>query len=1092
MNREDFARYVRDFDLKGLFIDLGWDNPRHPLAPIKIKEERFTFEPIAQKSGFLIILVRSASGTVPYYTVRSKIDNEIRKRSHEHMLIFLDKDKSMQVWLYSYQTNGKFRKTEITWNKYQDPERLYQRASGLFFGIDEQDKITIYDVRQRMLGSFATNSEKVTKKFYDGFKKQHTKFKNAMDGIADPTDKEWYASIMLNRLMFCYFMQKRGFLNNDRDYLKHKLTECREKFGQNKFFSFYRNFLLTLFHKGFAKPDHDPETIALIGRIPYLNGGLFDVHQLEQTYPDITIDDSAFESVFVLFDAYEWHLDSRECASGNEISPDVLGYIFEKYINDRAQMGAYYTQEDITEYIGRNSIIPFLFNKTKEKYADFFAPNRELWTMMRESGDKYIFDAVKKGSELPLPDYIAIGVDTSKPDLLERRSRWNEPADEAYALPTEIWRETVERRQRYEMIVKKINSGGIHEIQDFITYNLDICAFAQDAIETLDDPAFIRAMYASIAEITILDPTCGSGAFLFAALNLLEPLYDSCLSRMEDFLTNGQTLPLNAKKLFTETIEKKNVHPNKQYFIYKSIILNNLYGVDIMKEAVETAKLRLFLKLVSTAEPNYNAPNIGIEPLPDIDFNIKSGNTLVGFATEAEVQNTLCETVEGALIAQDVREKLKNLSLAMIRFKQCQLEQNSNHNDFLASKQDLNERQKQVNDILDKTLHRNGRDLAEWKKREQPFHWIAEFYRILDIEKGNGGFDVIIGNPPYVEYSKIKKIYKLDNYEVVSSGNLYAFVIERSLNLMHENSTIGMITQMSGYCTPRMKSYQNYLFKNTAYNYLSFFDDRPGKLFDIEDIRAAILVSRKKMNIKKYELYTTRYIKFKTECRNVVFDKIQYCKGIIPSLDGIIMKFDSEAGEKVAKKLLAKKNNLGFYITKTKNNNFIYYGRVFRNFIKILNFKSYFYSKDKDESSSNKYLYFNELYDVDIFSAIMNSTLFFWYYLNFSDGRDFTSYVTSFFPLPELSDGTKNQLKQLNNKMMEDLQKNSRIKKCYYKASGNVEYAEYYPKKSKAIIDEIDKVLADAYGFTEEELDYIINYDIKFRMGIGTYDDDNE
>ena len=62
-------------------------------------------------------------------------------------------------------------------------------------------------------------------------------------------------------------------------------------------------------------------------------------------------------------------------------------------------------------------------------------------------------------------------------------------------------------------------------------------------------------------------------------------------------------------------------HPNRQYFIFKSIILNNLYGVDIMHEG-EIAKLRLFLKLVATVEPDYKKPNLGLEPLPDIDYNI--------------------------------------------------------------------------------------------------------------------------------------------------------------------------------------------------------------------------------------------------------------------------------------------------------------------------------------------------------------------------------------------------------------------------------------------------------------------------------------
>jgi len=64
-----------------------------------------------------------------------------------------------------------------------------------------------------------------------------------------------------------------------------------------------------------------------------------------------------------------------------------------------------------------------------------------------------------------------------------------------------------------------------------------------------------------------------------------------------------------------------------------------LYGVDIMKEAVEIAKLRLFLKLVATVEADYKRPNLGLEPLPDIDFNIRSGNTLIGYATKKEIDD---------------------------------------------------------------------------------------------------------------------------------------------------------------------------------------------------------------------------------------------------------------------------------------------------------------------------------------------------------------------------------------------------------------------------------------------------------------------
>lgn len=361
--RELFSEYVKSYDFIGLFNYLGWDRSKAKLTDVMIKNQTYKFTNIAQKSSFLIVECRAEDGKIPIYSIRSRIDSELRKQVQEHMIIFCDGLNNEQVWLYSYRFNGKIKKTEVSYNILQDPERLYQRTAGLFFSLDEQDNITIFDVTQRMNSNFAVNTEKVTKKFYDGFKKQHIKFIEFMEGVSESVDKEWYASIMLNRLMFCYFFQKRGFLDNDRDYLRNRLNQCKQIKGKDKFYSFYKDFLLILFHNGLAEPEHDTDLIKMIGRVPYLNGGIFDVHFLERKYPNIEIDDKAFEMVFDFFDTYEWYLDSRECASGNEISPDVLGYIFEKYINDRSSMGAYYTQEDITEYIGRNSILPYILDK---------------------------------------------------------------------------------------------------------------------------------------------------------------------------------------------------------------------------------------------------------------------------------------------------------------------------------------------------------------------------------------------------------------------------------------------------------------------------------------------------------------------------------------------------------------------------------------------------------------------------------------------------------------------------------------------------------------------------------------------------------
>src|SRR5690606_16572094 len=120
----------------------------------------------------------------------------------------------------------------------------------------------------------------------DSFKKQHDAFKDFIEGIGKPGDLAWYTSLMLNRLMFIYFLQRQGFLDNDPDYLRNRLNRIREARGNNQFHSFYRSFLLVLFHQGLGSQERSPELIELIGKIPYLNGGLFDIHKLEQENPE--------------------------------------------------------------------------------------------------------------------------------------------------------------------------------------------------------------------------------------------------------------------------------------------------------------------------------------------------------------------------------------------------------------------------------------------------------------------------------------------------------------------------------------------------------------------------------------------------------------------------------------------------------------------------------------------------------------------------------------------------------------------------------------------------------------------------------------
>ncbi len=551
ISANQFSDFIKNFNFEDLFIELGWDRFNKSMT-LKAGEQKYEFKGIVEKRGFTIFqCLPKDDSPFPKASERDKLDRQITKRFHEHLIIYGDSEKTRQLWEYRLkEPNQPDRRRRIEYYTHQEPAVLFHKLEGLFFSIDEEDQISIIDVKKRVAEQFDQNYEKVTKKFYKKFKKEHKAFRKFIEGIDEQIDRDWYASLMLNRLMFVYFIQKKGFLDEDRDYLYNKLNQIQEQEGEDEFYSFYTDFLTVLFHKGLGHPDRTPELENKLGKVPYLNGGLFDVHKLETKHPDLKIKDDAFERLFEFFDEYNWYLDNRKQASGKDINPDVIGYIFEKYINDRADMGAYYTQEDITDYISKNCIIPWLFDEMKGHYTNAFGAKGEVWTKLKGIGDTYIYDAVKTGiqeaagdkenvqdvSELNIPENIAKGLDTEAPNLLGLREDWNTKTPQKFTLPTEIWRETIERWHRYFDIKAKIEAGELTSVNDLITYNLNIKQFAQDVMEETDDPKLVKACWKGLNSVTILDPTCGSGAFLFAALNVLEPLYEACIQKMEAFV----------------------------------------------------------------------------------------------------------------------------------------------------------------------------------------------------------------------------------------------------------------------------------------------------------------------------------------------------------------------------------------------------------------------------------------------------------------------------------------------------------------------------------------------------------------------------
>ena len=1121
INKIRFAELLKIFQFGQLFNELGWDHIEKKLT-LTIDDDIFSLEAIAEKRGFIIFVCSPNNlGNIPDSNNRRKIDSRLTKLFFEHLIIYSD-IRTQQVWqLVIREHNKPITVREVTYYTHQAPELLYLKLSSLFVPLEEEEGIRLVDIRSNVYEQFNVNTERVTRRFYTEFKTHYTEFLSFIKGITEKVDLEWYASLMLNRLMFIYFIQKKGFLDNDRDYLCNKLNFTRSKKGKDKFYSFYKDFLLVLFHKGLGSPDRSKKLENELGRIPYLNGGLFEVHKLERTY-DIDIPDKAFEIIFEYFDQYNWILDTRIMATGRDINPDVIGYIFEKYVNDRAAMGAYYTKEDITEYISKNTIIPFLFDQVKKECANAFRDDSSLWKMLRENPDRYIYDAVKHGiyeendtafssplergkrgvlRELPpeiqkginpeIQKRIVKDVDKSPPQLLELRKDWNKPAPPEFALPTEIWREVVERRNRYFDIKKKIETGEIKEINDFITYNLDIRQFAQDAVEQYEGSDFINAFFKAISKISILDPTSGSAAFLFAALNILEPLFEACLKRMREFVEEDDLKGGKRYPQFRKVLQEIEHHPNEKYFIYKSIILNNLYGVDIMNEAVEIAKLRLFLKLVAEIDVDYNKPNLGLEPLPDIDFNIRCGNTLVGFARLEDVKKALeVELNFNENLIDKIDEEAGLVNKAFKYFKDSQINLESSvlisaknaarddksYTEFIKAKKELEKRLKKLNDELNIYLAKlygktpaKKKEYEHWLATHQPFHWFAEFYEIMN----SGGFDVIIGNPPYVEYSKVRDTYAINNYVTEKCANLYGFVIERSFSIMNEIGLTSMIIPISSISNNSMESLQKF-FRNYPLLYFSTYHQRPAQLFEGVLQRLTIFISRKVYSDKN--IFSTKVYRWQAETRGQLFQLIYYTRDD-QNKQLNMLKIGHPIECSIYKKYSIHKS-IKDYLSRYKNQNKVSYRTAGGGYwVTFLN------SNFKTKSLSNKIAFFQDQYHSKTFMAVLNSNLFWWYYSINYDQFNFKDYMIFGFQMSYPKKDLVTHLSGLSDHLENELLSNASTYTIRSKTKGPNTTITYNKNLSKVKMDEIDKVLAEHYGFIEEELDFIINYDIKYRMG---------
>jgi len=862
------------------------------------------------------------------------------------------------------------------------------------------DKDNVLSFLHNFLENIEEEKEKITKRFYNdyvryvfGFDKKGNVVKGAylLSKIIAPSknmtnEMKLFAVTFMNRLIFIKFLEEKRIVPKN---LMRRLLENYKSSPTPG--TFYETYLKPLFYEVFNKSKDERisnvRTDPLYSQIPYLNGGLFrEVIKDEKSF---NVENDGVELVLEnLIEKYNFGLESSLEAS--RINPDILGYIFEKTINflsgtgtnQQKMQGAYYTPDDVVEFIIEKTLTPIIFQKMIEGLKDAGWSDKDL--------------------------------------------------------------------------------KGYNSIEDIL-----------DPKSMPKNPMHIRKMIEYINSIKVLDPACGSGHFLTAAL--------SHILRVKETLLRA----------IGENIDR--------YKLKRDIISKNIFGVDIDENAIEIARLRLWLSVIEDVKDSEH-----VDTLPNIDFNIFPGNSLIGWLDENLKTHPFINLLEDPHVQarlddlkqyyeaeiNEVKEFLSKMKLqdTIKAYRNLiKLYSLESGNRAIKIRDILEEIRTKLYNVINHSfldfIHENCKlskeEIDEIRKsltKIMPFHWRIDFDNVFAEE---GGFDVVVGNPPYGNILKDIEKKILSYFETKNSNEIAANFVERLMKLVKVNGYVGLVLANAIAINRSTAAARSLIRRHMSVSKMALFGTRPAKIFPGVEIRVMIFLGKRDDPKKQGIIFTTDAIKFTRQKRCSILSNLSFesTEGLTLGKDKIGDELDDislpKVGNSIIRNILIKlkeKSSLviKYRINKTGFNHVMEFRKTGGYWLNALEKMPY-------RSTKIEAVNFENALERDFCILLINSSLFYLYWSTYSNLRDFPLSLLERFPFPSFNtlNEHKIEIKKLKNKITDCLLKS------FIAETGRV--GEFRTAQCKDVIDSIDEFLGKIYGLNKTEIEFIKNYDSHIR-----------